>query len=80
MHIKYLCPCHKEGYADAPLLPPTQKWPSSHKRWGCTESNEKSYFIFLVFELLAAKELPIRPQKKIFVQKWPNLDGRLELI
>ena len=31
----------------------------------CAESNKKSYFRFLVFELLVVKEQPIRLQKKI---------------
>ena len=65
--------CDKEAYADPPLLR------SGHlyiKYGECAESNEKSYirfFRFLVFELLAAKEIPIQLQNKLFAQKWSNL-------
>ena len=45
----------------------------------CAETNEKSYFRFLVFDLLVVKELPIRLQKNNFFQKWPNLQGQLGL-
>ena len=54
---------------DMQALPPNLR--SVHiyiKHKECAESNEKSYFRFfqfLVFELLAAKELPIRLQTKI---------------
>ena len=53
-------PCHKEGYAVS--TPPLRSGHLCIKDEECAELNKKSYlrfFRFLVFELLAAKELPM---------------------
>ena len=68
VHIIYIWPCHKDVYAE-PL--PLRSSHSYIKDGECAESNKISYhrfFPFLVFELLAAKELPIQPRNKCFVQ------------
>ena len=59
--------------------PPLRSGHLNIKDAECAESNKKSYFRFLVFELLVVKELPIRLQKNNFFQKWPNLQGQLGL-
>ena len=56
--------------------PPLRSGHLNIKDAECAESNKKSYFRFLVFELLVVKELPIRLQKNNFFQKWPNLQGQ----
>ena len=45
----------------------------------CAETNEKSYFRFLDFEVWSSKDVTIQLKKKI-VQKWSNLQGRCGLM
>ena len=45
----------------------------------CDETNEKSYFKFLAFEIWSVKGVTIRLQKKV-VLKWPNLQNRCGFI
>ena len=46
----------------------------------CAETSEKSFFRFLVFELLASKRFKMMRKKLDFLHKWQNLQERSGLI